>query len=312
MRQDLSKNSGWKLYWVYSDGAEDCFVVARTRRSAINVECHSNGFDPAHVGAVLACHIPAGIAKRTRASLKKEKIRWPSYARDNLLRELGADFRVIEGRPEIYLNGTVYCPGERHRIIGTHFIDAFRRNKRISHQWEEDTLTERQQALYTLLGVCVARCQEIEDYIAESFILATSAKDKIHYKTIGDLIQGWKRKTLGQLIRIIEESYDLEPTFKVMLEWFLRSRNRLVHGLTTHPQYNVHTNWGQDEMVTFLTLFEMRSRVIRKAFRASCLCSIDCGNSFLSKTPNPKVRFTRQQKEEMHLFFHYFILRDQK
>mgnify|MGYP007135338631 CR=1 FL=1 len=35
----------WKLYWVESDGYEDCFVVAKNSHSARSVEANMNGFD---------------------------------------------------------------------------------------------------------------------------------------------------------------------------------------------------------------------------------------------------------------------------
>lgn len=39
------KSNTWNLYWVESDGIEDCFVVARNSRSACRVEIDENGFD---------------------------------------------------------------------------------------------------------------------------------------------------------------------------------------------------------------------------------------------------------------------------
>lgn len=37
--------SKWKLYWVASDGFEDCFVVAKNSRSAARIEKDTNGFE---------------------------------------------------------------------------------------------------------------------------------------------------------------------------------------------------------------------------------------------------------------------------
>ena len=156
----------------------------------------------------------------------------------------------------------------------------------------------------------VVRLIELEHYIAHSFVLAVSSKEKSRHRTIDDLTKAWKRKTLGQLIRTIEESYELEATFKMALEWFLEKRNQLVHGLTTHPQYDIETPWGQDEMIAFLSLFEMMSRVIRNAFRACYLVSIDYGNSRLLESPNPKIRFTRKDREAMSMFPYFFILKN--
>jgi hypothetical protein len=305
----MSKSAGWNLYWVFSDGLEDCFVVARNIRSAIKVECEMNGFDVDEVGAVQVCRIPENVAKRQLDAYKKDKIDWPWYGWNDLLKKLGAEFREIEGQHEILLDGVVYSQGERPRTIGARFIKEFRQDKRLANYGEEDRFSNRQNILFTLLGACIARCQQIEHYIAHSFILAVGAKEKARYKTIDDLTRAWKRKTMGHLIRTIEESYDLEPTFKAALEWFLARRNQLVHGLTTHPQYEIETAWGQDEMIAFLSLFEMMSRVIRKAFRACYLVSMDYGNSYVLKAPNTKIRFTKKQKDEMSIFPCFFILK---
>ena len=39
----------WKLYWVTSDGLEDCFVVAKNSRSAKRIEKDANGFEDQEV-----------------------------------------------------------------------------------------------------------------------------------------------------------------------------------------------------------------------------------------------------------------------
>jgi hypothetical protein len=271
-----------------------------------------NGFDRDEVGAFHVCRIPEHVAKRKRAVYAKDSIEWPWYGWEDLLRDLGAEFREIDGRYETLLNDVVYCQGERPRTIGKRFISSFYSDSQIALYEEGDAFDARQNILFTLLGVCLARCQQIEHYITHSFILAVSARDKSRYQTITDLTNGWKRKTMGQLIRSIEESYELEPMFKASLEMFLDWRNKLVHGLTTHPQYDIETSWGQDEMISFLALFEMMSRAVRKAFRACYLVSIDYGNTYLLGSPNAKIRFTKKQRDEMSLFPHFFTLRSAK
>jgi hypothetical protein len=52
------KSTPWNLYWVESDGIEDCFVVARNARSACRVETAMNGFEPAEVRAIRVMRIP--------------------------------------------------------------------------------------------------------------------------------------------------------------------------------------------------------------------------------------------------------------
>ncbi len=305
----LAKYAGWHLYWVYSDGLEDCFVVARNVRSAKKVECDMNGFESNEVGAVHVCRISESIARRQLAEYKKDKVEWPWYGWDGLLKKLGAEYREVDGQHETLIDDVVYSQGCTPRIIGARFINEFRQDKLIADYGEEEHFSKRQEILFTLLGACIARCQQIEHYIAHSFVLAVSARNKEKYGTINGMIRAWKRMPLGQLIRTIEESYELEPIFKVSLEWFLENRNQLVHGLTTHPKYDITTSWGQDEMIAFLSLFEMMSRIIRKAFRACCLASMDYGNSYLRDVPDPRIRFTRKEKDEMSIFFEFFKLR---
>lgn len=284
-------------------------MVARNIRSAIRVERDMNGFDLDEVGAVHVCRIPESVAKRQLAVYKNEKVTWPWYGWDDLLKKLGAEFRVVEGRHETLVEDVVYSQGYPPRTIGRRFIKEFRQEKVFAEYGEEDRYTSSQNILFTLLGVCIARCQQIEHYIAHSFILAVSAKEKVRHKTIDDLTRAWKKKTFGQLIRTIEESYELEPALKASLEWFLEKRNQLVHGLTTHNQYDIKTGWGQDEMIAFLSIFEMMSRAIRKAFYACYLASIDYGNNYLLEKPNPKMRLTRKQKNDMSVFPYFFILK---
>lgn len=310
MVKKLRKAAGWNLYWVYSDGYEDCFVVARNIRSAIKLEREMNGFEHDEVGAMHVCRIPEFLAKRKLAKYTKDGITWPWYGWDDLLRDLGAEFREVDGREEVMLDYTVYCRGSPPRTIGKRFLKLFRQEDAFNNCGDEDTFSSNQQILFTLLGVCIARCQEIENYIAHSFILATASKDKNKFSTISELTRAWKRRTMGQLIRTIEESYDLDPIFKSSLEQFLKWRNQLAHEITIHPQYDINTVWGQDEMIAFLSFFEILSRAVRKAFRACYLASIDFGNHYLLESPNPKIKFNKKEREEISLFSHFFILKE--
>jgi hypothetical protein len=51
----------WNLYWVVSDGIEDCFVVAKDARSACRVEICMNGFETHEVRATKVITIPAKV-----------------------------------------------------------------------------------------------------------------------------------------------------------------------------------------------------------------------------------------------------------
>ena len=48
----------WKLYWVASDGLEDCFVVAKNSRSAAKIEKDMNGFEDDYLTVTRVMDIP--------------------------------------------------------------------------------------------------------------------------------------------------------------------------------------------------------------------------------------------------------------
>lgn len=304
-----SKYLGWNLYWVYSDGLEDCFVVARNIRSAIKVERDMNGFEPDDVGALHVCRISQTIA-RSQFPKGEGRREWPWYGHEPLLKRLGAERREINGREEVLLNDVVYSQGVAPRIIGGRFCREFKRSGMASYFEGETKFTRSQEALYTLMGVCLARCQEIEKCISWSFVLGVNAKDKVKYKTISDMAAGWERKTFGGLIRSIEESYVLEAQFKEALGLFLEWRNRLVHGLVVQEQYDINTTWGQDETVAFLVRFEFVSRAVRVAFRSAYWFSIEFANDNLLRASEDKIKLNRKQRGESALFPHFFKLAD--
>lgn len=41
----MKNKNKWYLYWVTSDGYEDCFVVARNAQAAKSLELNTNGFE---------------------------------------------------------------------------------------------------------------------------------------------------------------------------------------------------------------------------------------------------------------------------
>jgi hypothetical protein len=105
----------------------------------------------------------------------------------------------------------------------------------------------------------------------------------------------------------IEEAWDIEPTVKASLELFLESRNRLVHGLTTDEQFDIQTDWGQRELWAFLYFFDIHSRMVKKAFRASYYASIHFAiEKWGLPNGSPKRIFSKTQKDELRLFAEFF------
>jgi hypothetical protein len=99
------KSTPWNLYWVESDGVEDCFVVARNARSACRVEIEMNGFEPNEVRATQIIRVPDKVRL---AYEKRKKHCWPWYVYGKaFFRGLGAQFRKVESKEEMLLEQVV-------------------------------------------------------------------------------------------------------------------------------------------------------------------------------------------------------------
>lgn len=309
-RPSPTSHSGWNLYWVSYDGEEDCFTVARNSRSARRVDADYCGFESGDAHAVRVKAIPTGILRSWERRREKYGYRQPLpwYADDWLLRRLGATFRDRDQLSETLIDDVVYTNGPdgpvRPRIIGRRYLEEFGAVKAFKRYGHEDRYSPSQMALFTIMGICLARVQEIEHLIAHSFVFGAIAEsERRKNSTVAELIKSWKRKTLGQMLRAIELNWDIEPTVHTSLQLFLEMRNQFSHGLTTSEQYNIHTSWGQDETIGFLTLFEIISRPIREAFQASLYASIDIGNKRLLKDePAKQHPLTSRQRKKIGLF----------
>ena len=84
-------NAPVKLYWVTTPSPEEnCFVAARSKRSAARFEEDGTGFDPGDCIAELICDLkPSWVAKYYEPV--------PFYVQFEDLRELGVEWRVVEG-----------------------------------------------------------------------------------------------------------------------------------------------------------------------------------------------------------------------
>jgi hypothetical protein len=139
------------LYWVESDGVEDCFVVARNARSACRVEIDMNGFEPNEVRATQIIRVPDKVRL---AYEKRKKHPWPWYVYGKVFfRGLGAQFRKVESKEEMLLEQVVYeiddyipCSMYRSRSIGAKALsemDEIPEFAEIDHD-EEDVWKGRQ------------------------------------------------------------------------------------------------------------------------------------------------------------------------
>lgn len=125
-KRQIGPADRWSLYWVASDGFEDCFIAARNPRSACSVDADMNGFDFDEVSAHRVCSIPPPIAQVYQATDDYRSHPWPWYVYGKeLFESLGAEFRTIENVNEMLLYDVVYqveeyvpCQIRRMRDIG--------------------------------------------------------------------------------------------------------------------------------------------------------------------------------------------------
>jgi len=210
----------WTLYWVSSGTAEDCFVVARSNRSAERVEIEENGFSLGEVKAERVCSVPKEV-ENIYFSKSDKSIDWPGYVYGREFFEgVGAEFRTIDNKLQMLLAETVYevddfFPCEIRRIynIGRRTIEDFENNKDLSsilsEYSEPDHFGSIAPFVYEMLGRCLARCQEIERNLANSFIFCAPQKNKPEDKTINDLVAEWRKMTFGQLVSMIKRYWDM-------------------------------------------------------------------------------------------------------
>ncbi len=307
-----SRKSGWNLYWISYDGDEDCFVIAKNSRSAKCYDASFCGYDPRHSTATQVCSISKSTLSKAkaRATMRGQKLEWPDHADDWLLRAVGARKRFRDEMEEVLIDDTVFTYNFDHPIppqdIGRKHYERIRSDP-VFLDREEDTYSSSQMSLFQILGICLARCQEIEHLIAHSFVLGLNDSDKRRYVTFADMRTAWKKKTFGQMLTTIKAAWALDSEFERHLELFKSMRNQLVHGLTTCDRYSISDPWGQDECFSFLLFFEIVSQPVRAAFRASLFASYEfAAHNFKNDIEKPTIKLTKKQRDEIHIFAELF------
>ncbi|MGZ4107790.1 MAG: hypothetical protein ACXVO1_10685 [Tumebacillaceae bacterium] len=296
----------WKLYWVESDGYEDCFIVAKNSRSAKSVEVNSNGFDISDVRAFRVMDIPDIYEEQANKKFREwSKLhaphqanrpnlqKWPWYADEWLLEGLGAQFRIVDDEKQTLLRDVVYArtdTGECYTYsIGARALSERNENLPKYDNYDNEVEIDITEQLYAAIGLALTQCHEIEFLFSKSFVFALSEKQQKKYKTFNDFFKGWEKKTLGGLFSAIQEAFDIESDVKIAFDVFLNMRNKLVHGITTTQRYDIHTDWGQRELLAFLDVFLSLCNPIKEIV-ASCLeVSIGIADTYLLDENDEKI-----------------------
>lgn len=306
--------SKWKLYWVASDGFEDCFVVAKNSRSAKRIEKEMNGFEDDDVTVIKVMDVPDKYEKiankKFRDWSKKNNYNthtdinmlnaWPYYADEWLLKELGAEFRIIEEKKETLIDDVVYAPGvvypigkkamkELYEIDSDKKLDI----TNVSYEGIDDVIS-------TMIGKSMVLVHKLEDYITNSFIFAVGNKKYSDF-AISEVTKYWKKNlTFGKLINLMKENYDIDEDFEDSLQLFLQQRNKIAHGLTKEERYDIDTLWGKKEIVGFLALFLKNAFALEPVIESAYITSIGLGYFIMEKESKT---IPKELKEEIKNFY---------
>lgn len=311
----------WTLYWVSSGTEEDCFVVARNSRSAVRVEVEMNGFDPDRVEAERICVIPKSVEQEYFSGSEEVHL-WPWYVYGRAFFEgVGAEFREIDGQLQMLLEEVVYevdelrpCAMRKIYSIGRRAIEEFDsipeyEQVNLAHE-DPDYLGSIAPFVNEIIGRCLVRCQEIEDNLANSFIFSVPDQNKSKEKTINDIRNEWKKLTFGQLTSMIKRDWDMIPEVDYAFDTFKSMRNTFVHGLTTDPRFDISTKWGVMELIPFLQFFDLHTKIMVKASRASLAASLGVGAEVFGETKDLSELVSGERfKEDAALFFEMFWIK---
>jgi hypothetical protein len=76
-------------------------------------------------------------------------------------------------------------------------------------------------------------------------------------------------------------------------------------------RFDIRTHWGREELVAFLSFFDIHARIVKKAFRSSYYASVLYGLHHRGRPEKLTRRmFGRKHEKEAGMFFYCFKLKD--
>jgi hypothetical protein len=142
-----------------------------------------NGFEFGDTKATKIVEIPNRVVNLYRRQPDYKTQPWPGYVHGKKFFEgLGAQFRFVEKQEEMLLCDVVYSVDEyspggiyKQRTIGSKAVAELRKIPELTPKYDdEDIWAGPVRHLITGLGMCLIRCQQIEHYIAQSFLFGMS------------------------------------------------------------------------------------------------------------------------------------------
>lgn len=322
----------WKLYWVASDGCEDCFVVAKNSRSARRIEKDMNGFEDDDLKVTKVIDIPDKYEKIANEKFHKWSIKnrcnqhldidslnaWPYYAEDWLLKKLGAEFRFIDGEKQTLIDDVVYAPNKIYPIGLKAMKGLYELTGEKVLNISNVTYEGIEKAIENMLGYCLTLIHDIENDITNSFIFAIENEKYKNY-SIEEVTKYWKNKlTFGRLIELMENRFDIDSCVRKSWELFLVQRNKIAHGLTKDERYDIETFWGQKELVGYLCTFINNAILLKEVSESAYIASMSLGYHLMQKENKNNKKFLKDLndfhsdpyiKEKLSLFFDTFKLK---
>ncbi|MFZ4761344.1 MAG: hypothetical protein ACOYK8_00820 [Alphaproteobacteria bacterium] len=159
----MVRQEHWNLYWVESDGLEDCFIIAKNSQSACRIETQQNGFEIGFTKATKVMSIP----EFTQIQYKKldiyKQYGWPWYAfGKEFFENIGAEFRILGKQEEMLLEDVVYEIDAWEPLVtlscysvGSKGIKDFKRNNFTIEQYlyeQNDVVDASRMPLMSMLG----------------------------------------------------------------------------------------------------------------------------------------------------------------
>jgi hypothetical protein len=173
-----------------------------------------------------------------------------------------------------------------------------------------EAFSTSQQDILGKMGLCLMLCHEIEFFMSNSYLLGLTEKQKSKHKTINDLLDARNKMTIGALLNIIEEVYEIEPEFKKGFELFLWMRNKFIHGVTQEKKFNFFAAKGERELNKFIDTFFELCLSMRRIFRGCYLASLDFANEWAKRDgKKPPVKLTAEEIEQIGYFTEVFSIK---
>lgn len=133
----------------------------------------------------------------------------------------------------------------------------------------EETLAD----LFSWMGFCMFSIQAAESSIASAIQIALPKNRVISVETLEADEQEHRRKTVGQLVRKLNERARIDPGIEQRLDAFISRRNEFVHGF--QQRFDLNATEGRAQAIAFCQEVGSEAFVLAKVFYAVSFAVMD-------------------------------------